>query len=377
MSPSFYPAVAYGGPIFSTRAITDGISQYPDFDVKVLTTDTADPNSNERLILETNPVWFPKGYPVRFCRRRAGVSISTELLRRLPAEIDWADVVHLTGPYNFPVIPTLLLCRSIGKPLVWSPRGGFQATAQWIGAPSRKRKIAFEKLCGLIRPKQMTLHVTAQVEARTSQINLGETRTVLIPNAVDVLDYFSAREWRRNGELRIAFLSRIHPKKGLDILISALTQLPAYVKLDIYGAGDSEYVTSLKDQVSQFSLNDRVLFHGHVDGDAKTHAYTNCDLFCLPTHSENFGIVVAEALAHGTPVITTFNAPWSNLEKEHSGFSVEATVEGIVSAIQRMDSADLKVMGQNAQSWMRREFSTDSMVAKFASLYRSSIDSSL
>lgn len=370
VSPSFYPAIAYGGPIFSTKAITDGIARTPGFRIEVLSTDTANPTNGDRLDLPENPMILPAGYPVRYCRSRPGTSISGEMLRRLWGAIRRADVVHLTGPYNFPVMPTLLICRLTRTPLVWSPRGGFQATAQWAGAPRRRIKDLFEKLANLLRPRAMVFHVTAEVEAETGARNFPGVGTALIPNAIDIPETLPPRDWQPGGRLRLAFLSRVHQKKGLDLMIPALAALPAHVTLEIYGDGDPAYIATLQQQIDAAGLTARVRFHGLVSGAAKTRAFTECDVFVLPTHSENFGIVVAEALAHGTPVVTTVNAPWEGIETERCGRWIPATTEALTEAIGAMDGADLEAMGARGRAWMARAYSVTGLVQKFETLYR-------
>lgn len=374
VSPSFYPARAYGGPIFSTKAITDGIACTPGLEVEVLSTDTANPNNRERLELPENPMELPLGYSVRYCRSIAGTSISIELVRRLWRAVHRADVVHLTGPYNFPVLPTLLFCRLTGTPLVWSPRGGFQATAQWSGAPKRRIKCVFENLANLLRPRHMVFHVTAEVEAETSSHNFPKVGTVLIPNAIEIPETVPHRDWQPRRLLRLAFLSRVHPKKGLDLMIPALASLPEHVTLEIYGDGEPAYINKLKQRIDTAGLTGRVRFHGMVSGEAKTRALINCDVFILPTHSENFGIVVAEALAHGTPVITTHGAPWPGIEIEGCGRWTAISSQALVAAVAKLDGADLASMGARGRAWMIREFSTDLMVKRFETLYRDLAD---
>ena len=246
VSPSFYPAVSYGGPIFSTKAITDGVAKNHCISVKVLTTDTASPNNRTRLTLSDNPLTMEEGYKVRYCWSFGGTAIAPEMLWYLVSHIRSADVVHLTGPYNFPSIPTLLLCRIYRKPLLWSPRGGFQATHQWSSSPNRFVKSAFEKICAYIAPRNMTFHVTAKEEAEACLENFPDISCAIIPNSVDVPEDMPPREVRDHSRLRLAFLSRVHPKKGLDILFSALSLLPCYVTLDVYGEGEENYQASLK-----------------------------------------------------------------------------------------------------------------------------------
>ena len=351
--PTFFPAVAFGGPIFSTRAICDGTSELSDLAVEVLTTDAASGKKGDRIELSENPVLFPGGYSVRYCQRDAGVSISLELLLRLPRAILRSNPHSEAQGSCFPIIPTLFLCRLFGRPVVWSPRGGFQATEQWINAPRRGLKILFERLSNFVRPRRTTLHVTAKEESEFSRRRLGDIEMALIPNCVSVPETLPERVWRPEGKLRIVFLSRVHEKKGLDDLIEAMALLPNFITLDIYGDGNGKYVASLKQSVAQLGCEDRIRFRGHVDGDDKTRAFVDADLFCLPTHSENFGIVVAEALAHGTPVVTTVNAPWQRIEEEGCGLWVESEPQALARAILSLEDMDLGEMGARGRSWMR------------------------
>lgn len=371
--PSFYPAVAFGGPIFSTKAICDGVAKLDGFEIDVLTVDAASETAGDRLKLDEKLQVFSGDYKVRYCRRLAGVSISLELLWRLPIAIKNADVVHLTGPYSFPVLPTLALARFYRKPVVWSARGGLQATEQWPDTPKRGAKKLFERLANFVRPSSTVLHVTASEEADFSCRRLGDIDTRHIPNSVTIPDSIPERNWHKKDEIRIVFLSRVHPKKGLNVLLSALEMLPKGITLLIYGDGTDSYISLLQSQAKQLGCLDRITFHGHVAGGAKLAALTSGEIFCLPTFSENFGIVVAEALAHGTPVVTTVNAPWQRIEEEGCGRWVEAEPASLAKAISELSEQNLKEMGERGRAWMKREFSPEIMADKFADLYRSLI----
>lgn len=368
--PTYYPAVAFGGPIFSTKAICDCIANLKGFSVHVLTTNAASEKKRDRLCLVEKSVQFSDGYLVRYCRRDAGVSISLELLFRIPGAILRSDVIHLTGPYNFPTIPTLFFCRLFRRPVVWSPRGGFQATEQWENAPHRRLKSAFEWICDLIRPPNTILHVTAMAEKELSRSRFRKIETVLIPNSVRVPENLPERSWQPGGRLRVVFISRLHEKKGLEDLIEAMTLVPESVTLDIFGAGAEEYIASLQEWVSKLACRARVRFHGHVDGDAKRRAFVGGDVFCLPTHSENFGIVIAEALAHGTPVITTVNAPWQQIEQVGCGLWVSSGPQSLANAILDLDGKNLKEMGARGRDWIKREFSEGAMSDALSEKYR-------
>lgn len=359
--PAFYPATYWGGPIWSTKAICDGVSALDGVQLRVLTADAAGPAIADRVV----PV--PLAYPVHYARRLAGHCIAPGLLARMPAAIHWADVVHVTGTYNMPTLPAFVLARAMGKPVVWSPRGGLQATADWPDAPKRRIKHGFEHLAHLLRPKGAVLHVTSAQEATHGTARLGQIARAIIPNAVDVPAELSPRR-PRDGQCRLLFLSRLHPKKGVEALFAAMTRLPPHFTLDIYGTGDAEYVRMLQMRANLSA--GRIRLHGHVDGASKTAAFAQADLFVLPSHSENFGIVVAEALAHGVPVLTTQNTPWQDLARHGCGRCIDLPRSNLVAEILALPAQDLVQMGARGRAWMRRDFSTAAMVDAFADLYR-------
>lgn len=374
VAPAYYPAVIYGGPTFSTMALCDGLAASGAVAVSVLTTDSNGPRVSDRVEIDSNPAWFAAGYFVQYCRRLAFGSFSVEFLRRLPGAIRNADLVHLTSTYSFTTIPTLLLARTMGRPVVWSPRGSLQATQQWDGAPKRRLKRLFERLCQLARPCDTILLVTAPIEAELSVVNLPGIATAEIPNPIDLPPLPEARAWRPEGRLRLMFLSRLHPKKGIELLLSALARLPETVTLDVYGTGTPNYEAKLQAAADRLGIAARLKLHGHVEGEVKTQAFADADILCLPTHSENFGIVVGEALAHGLPVITTTAAPWSGLETHDCGRWIERDEDTLIAAIQDLGKADLKAMGQRGRAWMERDFSPTGVTQALLSVYRRLLD---
>lgn len=372
VTPCFYPATIWGGPIFSTKAICDQVGAMEDFHLRVLTTDTAGTERTMNLVLDERTQVFPAGYEVHYAKRIVRNSTSPQLLRNLPAQIRWADVVHLTAVYNFPTIPTLLLARMMRKPVVWSPRGALQASAEWAQAPSKRAKRLFEWLVHAIAPRDMILHVTAATEAAATAVRFPGVRCQIVPNSVEIPDSadLQPREWRPQGRLRLAFLSRIHKKKGLELLLKALAGSPATFELAIYGHGSDDYLAQLSDKVQELGLSGRVKFHGHVEGESKRNAFKRCDLFVLPSYSENFGIAVAEALAHGVPVLTTTATPWANISTHGCGAIVEPEADALKAALLCLSQADLSKMGQQGRNWMIGNFSPEAVNSKMIDLYR-------
>ena len=369
IAPAYYPAIVYGGPTFSTMALCDGLAASGAVNVTVLTTDSNGPNVSDRVDIKSSVIQFPAGYDVRYCRRIAFGSVSTEFLRRLPGYMRRADLVHLTSTYSFTTVPTLLLARIMGKPVVWSPRGSLQATEQWDEAPNQLLKRLFERLCQLVRPRDTMLHVTAQIEATLSITNLPGIATAEIPNPIDLPLPLQGRDWRPNGRLRLMFISRLHPKKGVDLLLSALSKLPENVTLDVYGSGTIGYETELRVIAEKLRITHRIHMHGHVDGEDKQRAFSNADIMCLPTHSENFGIVIGEALAHGVPVITTTAAPWNGLDTHGCGRWIERDERSLIAAIEYLAQADLEKMGEKGRAWIERDFSPQAVTQSLLAVY--------
>ena len=147
-----------------------------------------------------------------------------------------------------------------------------------------------------------------------------------------------------------------------------MAHLPETFTLDIYGTGDAAYVRML--EMRARLSNGRIRLHGHVEGAAKAAAFAQADLFVLPSHSENFGIVVAEALAHAAPVLTTQNTPWHDLDRNGCGRCIDLPRSHLAAEIAALAAGDLAEMGQRGRAWMRRDFSTTAMVDGFAALYR-------
>jgi glycosyltransferase involved in cell wall biosynthesis len=145
---------------------------------------------------------------------------------------------------------------------------------------------------------------------------------VVIPNGVDVAAFAGtgdreaiSRRWPECRGKRVAlFLSRLHPLKGLGMLIDAWAEIPhAGWQLLVVGTDEAGHEAEIKARVERRGLAGAVTFGGPRYGDEKVAVMQAADLFVLPTHSENFGIVVAEALACGVPVITTKGAPWGEI----------------------------------------------------------------
>lgn len=369
VSPSFYPAFYYGGPTYSTFRLCKAVADH-GCDVRVLTTNANGPDALE--VDTTIDVRLDSNFSVRYCRRVSPESVSLELLTVLPSYVRWADLVHLTAVYNFTTFPSLLGTRLAGKPLIWSLRGGL---LRWTKSRRRTLKGAWELACRMLAPKHTVLHATSQQEADSSSIRFPRARTVVIPNGVDL----PARVDRtKSSTFRLLYIGRLDPIKGIENLIEACallaTREPHLLwSLTIAGAGDADYTRRLADLVQQRHLGMRISFIGHVQGAQKTGLFGNSDVTIVPSHSENFGIVVAESLAHGVPVIASKGAPWSGLESRGCGFWVDNSPPTLASTLSRIKSMDTEEMGRRGRIWMEHEFAWDRIANRTIEVYKDAL----
>ena len=217
------------------------------------------------------------------------------------------------------------------------------------------------------------VHATAESE-RQHIAALGYNFNIeVIPNGIDISQIRMKNCWRRTKTF--LFLSRIHEKKGLELLINAVAELKDEMKgyrVLIAGEGDSNYIVELKTMANKKGVDDYLEFIGGVYGDKKWELYRQADVFVLPTYSENFGIVVAEALASGTPVITTTGTPWEELMTKHCGWWVPCTQKNITFAVRsalNATDAKLQMLGANGRKLMETNYSVEKIGEKMKALY--------
>lgn len=373
IAPSYYPATYWGGPIFSVYALNNALARLPGVSLTVLTTDATGPSVNNRLDTTSLDGLYPNQHVI-VTRRLAASSVSMGLLKQLPGLVRRADVVHLTGAYSFPAIPVLLMCRVFDKPLVWSPRGAIQDAQEWDGSRRRALKRVWESFCNrLIRTGKVLTHTTSERERVATQARLPRATAVVVPNGVDVPATLTQREWLPDRRLRLMYLGRLSPKKGIENLLHAMARLDVPgISLTLYGAGDTTYTSTLEALARHLGLLGKsVIFAGNVDGPAKSAAFHSADVCVVPSHSENFCMVVAEALAHGVPVVASRGTPWAKLEEKECGLWVDNSPEFLAQAILQIRTRALSEMGVRGRDWMMREFSPDAMAEEMMGNYKS------
>jgi glycosyltransferase involved in cell wall biosynthesis len=367
--PSFHPALYFGGPTVSLYALCNHLAALPGVELRVMTTDTSGPRRQDRLSAEEMDERAFPGYRVRFHRKAFGADFSPSHLLALWRGVAWSDVVHVTAVYSSPTLPALLAARILRKPVVWSPRGALQ---RWKESRRVFAKRVWDKACDLLlHPARSALHVTSHQEAEDSARHIRQAKPYVLGNGVDTPETLPEREWRPAGQLRLLYLGRLDPKKGIDNLLQALADLcDDSVRLRVCGGGAPEYARYLADLCRKLGLEQRVDFVGTVTGEAKTAEFLRADICVVPSHTENFGMVVAESLVHGTPVIASRGTPWRDIERYGAGFWVANDPQTLRDAIERARRCDLAAMGSAGRRWMLHSYGWRPIAERMLHIYK-------
>jgi glycosyltransferase involved in cell wall biosynthesis len=217
------------------------------------------------------------------------------------------------------------------------------------------------------------LHATSPDEARgLRQLGLGRPIAV-IPNGVSLPPAVEARP-RAGGPRTVLFLSRIIRNKGLLDLVAAWASLrPAGWRVVVAGPDEQGHRADVEAAVRDAGLSEVVEFVGPVEGDAKWELLRRADLFVLPTRGENFGLVIAEALGCGVPVVTTKGAPWEDLVTHRCGWWVDLGVEPLAAALREalaLEDEERSEMGDRGRELVEGRFSWPGVAERMASVYR-------
>lgn len=219
------------------------------------------------------------------------------------------------------------------------------------------------------------VQATAESE-RDNLLKLGYNSNIKVVRlGIDAESIEMKRSWKKSRQ--ILFLSRVHVKKGINFLIEAAAELRSELqgyKILVAGEGDTDYVAEMKRMIADNGLLDIVQLIGGVYGDEKWRLFQTSDFFVLPTHSENFGLAIAESLASGTPVITTVGTPWNDLNSSNSGAWIEIGTQPLVETLRRflsLSDEDLETMGKNGRKLIETKYSAKVMAEEMMEVYQS------
>ena len=261
-------------------------------------------------------------------------------------------IIHMHGLWRMPnVYPASAALRARSH-IVLSPRGMLGEAALKFSAA--KKELFWWLAQGGAARAASCLHATSRQEYEDIRAFGLKAPIAIIPNGIDVPSV-APKQRPTEGSRTLLYLGRLHAKKGLERLLDAWELIEARHpdwQLDIVGPVDGEYAYMLKARIDA-SAASRVRLVGPLYGAEKVKAYRAADLFVLPTLNDNFALTVAEALAQGTPVISTKGAPWAELVSHGCGWWVDHGVRTTCCGDGRGDEYELGAACFNGRSWSR------------------------
>ena len=286
-----------------------------------------------------------------------------------------ATVFHTHGLWMMPNVYPGTASQSLRRPFVLTPRGMLGRDPLKFSAGPKRVFLALWQARALSRVT--CFHATAASEFEDIRAFGLSQPVAIIPNGIDLPPLApQAGLLPEKGDPFVLSLGRIHPKKGLDRLISAFALVamehPHWI-LRIVGPDEGNYSEQLNNQIHQSGLSGRVSIEPPVFGEQKFALMRQARVFALATLDENFGMTVAESLAVRTPVISTHGAPWSGLSGHRCGWWVPHGPEPMAAALREammMPREALLLMGTAGRDWMERDFAWDGIGEKMSATYR-------
>lgn len=342
--PSFYPAIKYGGTIYASLNYVKVLAEI-GHKVQVSTTNS---DMDGKLDVPTGQfLEFGKNILVKYYNETIVDKLSIPLWMNIYQDIKAADFVHVHALFNTPIPMALFFARRYSKPVLLSPHG---VLGNWVMNNGSAWKQVWLNL--FIRPfaSYVHWHATSEQEQKEILTHFPNAKVFIIPVPLELEEFKQVNTLSRSSFLMkfadvagepekiLISMARLQKKKGLDILIRAFKGvLSQYPEAYLFIAGQDEGGKSgLVSMAQELNIDKRVIFTGSIRGQDKVDFMANADLFILPSHNENFGIVYAEALAAGTPVIASKETPWEEVERFGCGKWVSNTVGEFEEAIMEM-----------------------------------------
>ena len=361
---SFYPAQT-GGPDNTVYWITKALTRRGHQPV-ISTTDRGQSLATPR------GRWLDTNYGKAIYTRNPLHYLPVGVIRRALAEIKEADILHLsmiTYPASF--LMAVINSKFYGKPMLWSSRGDLDPP-MLLRSP-QKKKAVINLINRYVNRDLLWFHSTCDAESDYIRRNFGEdSKIIQIPNYMELPERIEITK-----EKYFLYIGRIDPKKAIENLIEALSRskpfLASEFTLKIVGDYYNDYGRMLASMVEKKGLNDRIRFLGHRDGREKEELLAAAWFTFMPSHTENFGIVVMEGLAQGTPAVASTGTPWELLETHRAGYWVPNDAESLASTVEKildLSPEELREMNDNAYRLAREEFSIHANVAEWEEAYQ-------
>lgn len=333
-----------------------------NIDVDVLTYNHSENDSN---VLENSKIHFMPYVSGRY-------KYSPVFKYKLLELQNKANLVHIQGIWQYPSYVAVKNARKFKKPYVISPHGMLYPEALNSGSKLLK-KVFYTAHLKKDLQQAACIHTTC-IEEMNHIRALGISAPIaVIPNPVDNLPYVNLTIALKN-RFSIGYLGRIHRTKRIEVLIDAWHMLGSKVDNDeliIIGDGDKGYLEELKCLVAEKKLKN-VKFTGFLKGNDKNQAIQSLTFLAVPSDFESFGMVIAEALMMGVPVIASKGTPWNQLETFNCGYWIKNDSENFAETIlqvKKLSYNEIKMMGENGKKLINDNYTTHVVGQKIISMY--------
>ena len=283
------------------------------------------------------------------------------------------DIIHSHGVWRMPHIYSLEVLKHKNVKIINSPKGSFSAEALKVSKFKKKIFSSFSKQNKFLSTCH-AFHATS-IKEKDEIRKLGFKQPIaVIPEGIDIPK--ENKKFKNRKNIKYLYLGRIHPIKGLDILINSWKKVEENelnCSLEICGYyDDQEYFNHLLNLVKKNGLQN-IHFGDKVYGESKSKKYLDNDIFILPSKSENFALVIAEAMSHEMPVITSKNTPWSVVKEKNLGWFVNSNENDLYAAIYEssiLPNGQINEMGISGKKYIKEHFSWDVLSNDYVKFYK-------
>ena len=301
------------------------------------------------------------------------LDISPRMYRGIKRNIKNFEIIHSHGLWNMSnIYPGWAVKKNPHCHLMCSPHGTLSYSA--LQTSRWKKHVIWHLWQRRVIMEGHCIHVTTEEEFRQVRKIGIKAPVSIIPNGINLPNLIRNSTMPKRKKRKLLFLGRITPIKGIDILLKAWSiiqeMFPAW-ELEFVGPDDRGYFKEMKNLARELNVK-RVSFIGPLYGEEKGKAFLGADLFVLSTHSENFGMAVAESLSYEVPVIVSKGAPWEGLEIHHCGWWIDIGVEPLVECLEialAVSPETLQEMGTRGRAWMEHDFSWHEVGLKMKRTY--------
>ena len=354
---------------------------------------TTDADGDGRLPVTCGKQVLFQEIPTVFFHRQwsEAFKFSYPLGQWLEAKVSKFDVVHIHAVFSHACLAAARASKRHTVPYIIRPLGTLDP---WSMRQKPLRKKLFWQLgVKRILKEAAAIHYTTEEERRQAEDSLGLERGVVIGLGVDSAllhtepdnGFFRQRHPSLGSHPFVMVMSRIHPKKGLELLLQAFVDLIAEKRfqqwrLVIAGDGDPAYIESLKQLIRGNGVEEHFLFPGWLEGAEKMSALQSADLLALPSHQENFGLCVVESLACGVPVLVSAQVNLCReIEAARAGWVTPLKVKDLKETLRAAleDKEGRLQRGLAGRELVRRRFSWPAIARELTNLYRATTNSSL